>query len=339
MAEVSYNEAAQLRSLRAATTWPEENAVANNFRIVFLVALATPLVCYGSPAQTTFQTSVDPSGCVIEHIAAEEGTRQFQFDSLSADGSQIAIGWDRGKEERGTYILDLASGQRTDVPVFNNGAVISPDGQTLLNSIYVENGKTDIVEYSMESGEITPVAPHPDWDWLASYSSDGDTILFNSYRTGASDIYSYTKAGGKLTQWTDHPGYEAHGQFSPDDSRILFHRQNEDGDFNLFVIDTETGETTQLTDDPTEESYGSWSPDGAAIAFTSDRHRKPGVGDIFIMDLDGNNIRQLTNNEAKDGYPFFSPDGKYLYFNSDRAPEGVYRIALDERLHCLKTSN
>ena len=308
----------------------------NAVKVVCFVTVAIPVISYGSQSQLTLKTSVDPSGCVLEHIAAEEGIRQFQFDSLSPDGGQLAVGWERGEGEQGTYILDLASGESTDIPGFNNGAVFAPDGLTLVNSIYADNGKTDIVEYNLQTGEITEVAPHPEWEWLASYSSDGGTILFNSYRTGASDIYTYTKASGEIKQWTNHPGYEAHGQFSPDDSKILFNRQEEDGDFNIFVIDTETGEISQLTDDPTEEGYASWSPDGKAIAFSSDRHQKPGTVDIFIMDHDGENIRQLTDYDAKDGYPFFSPDGKYLYFNSSRKPEGVYRIALDENLNCLK---
>jgi len=308
----------------------------NAVRVFFVVSVMAPVICYGSQSHLTHMTSVDPSGCVIEHIAVEEGIRQFQFDGLSPDGKRLAVGWDQGEEKRGTYILDLTSGDRSDVPGLNNGAVFAPDGQTLVNSIYGDNGKTDIVEYSLQTGEITEVAPHSNWDWLASYSSDGNTILFNSYRTGASDIYTYTKASGKLRRWTKHPGYEAHGQFSPDDSKILFSRQEEDGDFNIFVIDTETGEISQVTDNPSEEGYASWSPDGTAIAFSSDRYQKPGTVDIFIMDSDGKNIRQLTNFDAKDGYPFFSPNGKHLYFNSDRKPEGIYRIPLDEKLNCLK---
>jgi Tol biopolymer transport system component len=319
-----------------AATYPEVKTMINAVKVLCVVTVAIPVAAYGSQPHLKRMTSVDPSGCMLEHIAVEEGIRQFQFDSLSPDGGRLAVGWERGEGNRGTYILDLTLGERTDIPGFNNGAVFAPDGLTLVNSIYTDDGKTDIVEYNLQTGEITEIAPHPDWDWLASYSSDGDTILFNSYRTGASDIYTYTKASGKLKQWTDNAKYEAHGQFSPDDSKILFHRQEEGGDFNIFAIDTKTGKTSQLTHAPTEESYASWSPDGKTIAFTSDRHKKPGTGDIFLMDLNGENVRQLTDYDAKDGYPFFSPDGKHLYFNSSREPEGVYRIALDEQLNCLK---
>ena len=282
-----------------------------------------------------FAASVDPGGCRLEHVAVEPGTNQYQYDSLSPDGSTLAVGWERG-DERGTYLLDLRTGERTDLPGLNNGAVFSPSGATLVNSIYVDDGKTDIAEYDRESGEMTVIAPHPEWDWLASYSSDGETILFNSFRTGGSDVYTYHRSTGELTQWTDDPRYEAHAQFSADDKRILFHRQIDEGNYDVFLLDTATGEITQLTDDETEEAYASWSPDGKTLVFTSDRSQTPGVTDLYLMDAAGSEPRQLTDHSAKDAYPFFSPDGRYLYFNSDREPSGIYRIELDEGLECVR---
>ena len=43
----------------------------------------------------------DPSGCLLERVAAEARDSQYQFDSFSADGRQIAIDWDRGEGARG----------------------------------------------------------------------------------------------------------------------------------------------------------------------------------------------------------------------------------------------
>ncbi len=132
---------------------------------------------------------------------------------------------------------------------------------------------------------MTFVAQHKAWEWLASYSSDGEIILFNSYRTGASDIYR--KSDGELNRWTEFDGYKAHAQFSPDDSKILFHRQESEYDFNLYTIDTQTGESSQLTVGATEESYASWSPDSKTIVFASDRNRNPGDSDIYLMKPNG----------------------------------------------------
>ncbi len=285
----------------------------------------------------TFETSIDPGGCLVEHIAIDAERGQFHFDGLSPGGDRIAVGWDRNGEESGLYLLDLNTGARTDIPNLNNGAVFSPDGSMLLNIFPTENGRTDIVEYDLASGEMTKIAPHDQWEWLASYSSDGDVVLFNSYRTGASDIYTYRKSDGELKQWTDFDGYDAHGQFSPDDSKILFNRHDGGEDYNVYVIETATGEITQLTDEVSEEGYASWSPNGDMIVFASDRLQASGEPDLYLMNSNGDGVRRITDHQAKDEYPFFSPDGKYIYFNSYRSdPKGIYRIELDHDLNCVK---
>lgn len=288
--------------------------------------------------QISYETSTDPGGCLVTHIAVEPGVNQFHYDGLSPDGNKLAVGWDRDGEESGLFLLDLKTGARTDIPELNNGGVFSPDGSKLVLVVYMENGKTDIAEYDLASGEMTFIAPHDDWDWLASYSSDGELILYNSYRTGASDIYTYRKSDGTLKQWTDFHGYEAHGQFSPDDTKILFHRQEEGEDFNLYIIETQTGEISQLTNDASEESYGSWSPDGETIVFASDRDQASGKTDIYLMNPRGGDVRRITDHTEKDSYPFFSPDGKHVVFHSDREPAGMYQIEFDENLACVKSA-
>jgi len=284
----------------------------------------------------SFESTIDPGGCLVEHVAVDPEVNQFHFDGLSPDGEKLAVGWRRGKEESGLYLLDLITGERQPIPGLNNGAVFSPDGEKLLNILPTENGKTDIVEYDLATSSMTVIAPHEEWEWLASYSSDGETILFNSYRTGESDIYTYRKKDGALTRLTDFQGYDAHAQFSPDDSKILFNRQENGSDFNLYVMDVETGFVSQLTEETSEEGYGSWSPDGNSIVFASDRSQESGKTDLFVMNSNGGEVRRITNNPAKDAYPFFSHDGRYLYFNSDREPAGLYRIEFDNNLECVK---
>jgi Tol biopolymer transport system component len=291
-----------------------------------------------------FETSADPGGCLIEHVAADPDMEQFHYDGVSGDGKRLAVGWRRGETESGLYLFDLKTGKKKQIPGLNNGAVFAPDGKKLLNILPTKNGRTDIVEYDLATGEMTSIAPHDQWEWLASYSSDGSQILFNSYRTGASDIYTYRVSDGALRRWTNFDGYEAHGQFSPDDSQILFHRQEDSNDFqsatdfNLYVIDVASGEISQLTDEPSEEGYASWSPDGQTIVFSSDRDQESGEMDLYLMNVDGSGVRRLTDHPAKDSYPFFSPDGDYVYFHSERVPSGMYRMALDADLQCADAS-
>lgn len=299
--------------------------------VALLIAIGT------GNKEISFETSVDPGGCLVEHVAVDPDVEQFHYDGLSPDGKTLAVGY-RAGEESGLFLLDLTTGERTEIPGLDNGAVFSPDGTKILNILPTENGRTDIVEYDLASGEMTIIARHQEWEWLASYSSDGNLILFNSYRTGASDIYTYRKSDGQLKRWTDFDGYEAHAQFSPDDSKILFNRQENGSDFNLHVVDVKTGEISQLTSDLSEEGYASWSPDGRTIVFSSDRERDSGETDLFLMKSNGEDIRRITNDPTKDSYPFFSPDGRYVYFNSDREPSGLYRIEFNNKLDCIKAA-
>lgn len=286
-----------------------------------------------------YETSTDPGGCLLEHVIVDSGVRYSQYDSFSSDGKLMVVAWSRG-EERGTFIHNLETGERVELEEFNNGGGFSPDGKTIVGAVFMDNldrRETEIIEFDRNTGTTTFVAPHEESDWLPSYSSDGNSLLFNSYRTGGNDIYSLDRDRGTLRRWTHFEGYEAHAQFSPGDSNILFHRNVGDGNYDLFVIDVMSGEITQLTDDATEEAYGSWSPSGETIVFASDRFQSPEITDLFLMNANGGDVRQLTNYSGKDAYPFFSPDGKYIYFNSDRELQGVYRITLDSNFNCLKS--
>lgn len=303
--------------------------------------LATPVLCLTvSTAVLSFEshkldTTTDASGCLLEHIAVGQERSYYQNDSLLADGSGIAIGWDDGKGGRGTDLLEFSNWQLTPLhSALDNGATFSPDGRWIVNAVYVAENNTDIVMINRESNELSYIAAHESWDWLPSFSPDGRHLVFNSYRAGSSDIYLYTLETGEMRQLTSNPTYEAHAKFSPDGKYITYHEQVEGPDFNVNLMNLETGDVKALTKSPREESYASWSPDGRYLVYSDDRDREPGKPDIFIMDLEGTIVDRVTDHPEKDAYPFWSPDGKYIYFNSHREGGGVYRATMTDLVRC-----
>ena len=290
----------------------------------------------GNQSNPVLQSTVDPSGCVLEQLAAEPGRSQFQNDSLLADGSGIAISWRDGKGGHGTDILDFDTWKRTPLHnTLDNGATFSPDGNWIVNAVSVSDNNTDLVLIDRSTGELSYLLAHEAWDWLPSFSPDGTQIVFNSHRGGNnSDVYLYTLASGELQQLTSNPTYEAHAKFSPDGKFILYHEQVDGADFNINLMELETGDVRALTSSPREEGYASWSPDGRYIVYADDRDREPGKPDIFVMDMDGKVVSRVTDHPEKDAYPFWSPDGKYLYFNSYRGGGGVYRATMTDLIHC-----
>ena len=65
--------------------------------------------------------------------------------------------------------------------------------------------------------------------------------------------------------------------------KILFH-SNRDGDFDIYMMDTDGGNVVQITDNTANDYLGSVSPDATQIAFSSDRD---GNTEAYTMDIDG----------------------------------------------------
>jgi Tol biopolymer transport system component len=278
----------------------------------------------------------DPGGCALERVTeAAPGELHFQFEGISRDDRSLFVAWEKGKE-RGAYILDVATGTRRDVPGINNAGVFSPDDSHVLVANSIEDGTSELYELDIGSGRMSPVAPHPRHDFLATYSTDGRWILFNSYRTGRSDIYAVPRDGGEPVRLTDSDSYEAHAAFSPDSKTILFHRDVGDGNYDIFRMDFATRTVVPFISGPGEQSYPSWSPDGRFVAFASDAGEPPGKTDIYVADAAGGVITRVTQHPGYNAYPSWSRDGRWLYFNSER-PTGtrnVFRAAIDGAGRC-----
>ena len=80
-------------------------------------------------------------------------------------------------------------------------------------------------------------------------------------------------------------------QESTDGTKIAF-VSNRDGNYEIYVMNSDGTGQTRLTHDPGEDTWPVWSPDGRRIAFASDRD---GNYEIYVMNADGTNQTRLTN--------------------------------------------
>ena len=145
-----------------------------------------------------------------------------------------------------------------------------------------------------------------------------DGIVSYSGGSGGFLTHLATKYGFG-TQLTDN---EADDTFPSwlQDGRISF-ISDRDGDFEIYVMNSDGSGVTQLTHNQASDGIPSWSPDERRIAFTSDRD---GDFEIYVMNSDGSSVTQLTRNDAVDSYGAWSPDGQRIAFASDR--DGDFEI-------------
>jgi Tol biopolymer transport system component len=96
---------------------------------------------------------------------------------------------------------------------------------------------------------------------------------------------------------------------------LIAYSSNQDGDFEIWMMNTDGSDHHKLTDNEAMDISPAWSPSGKQIAFISNRS---GNDEIWVMSADGSDVRQLTNSSASESFPAWSPDGSQISFDSDR---------------------
>src|SRR5262245_51311713 len=161
-------------------------------------------------------------------------------------------------------------------------------------------------------------------DYNASFSSDGEWVVFTSERHGSADIFRVRADGTGLERLTDSPAFDDQAALSPDGHALAFVSSRDSGSTDVYVMELKTRHIRNLTRSPGGDYRPSWSPDGRKIAFSSDRgtplQRSKGnweqvqAASIYIMDADGGNPKRLSAAGQFGGSPKWSPDGTRVVF-------------------------
>jgi Tol biopolymer transport system component len=160
------------------------------------------------------------------------------------------------------------------------------------------------------------------------WSLAGDTVAFERSRGDDKEIV-VVRASGEVVQTLHQQSPPAPGRsafffpgvveptsynsgitWSPDGKRFVFMSNGGEGNYDLYLRDSD-GRITRITTDKEKDGHADWSPTGERIAFISGRS---GKGDVYLIDLASKITTRLTHGDQPYLYPQWSPDGKRLAF-------------------------
>lgn len=203
------------------------------------------------------------------------------------------------------YLQQIEVAQRELVGTFPNMTIaprFSPDGQKIIMSLLQDNGSANIYTMDLRSRVTTRLTSTLAIDTAASYSPDGNRIVFESDRGGRQQIYVMNADGSNSQRISSSDGSYSTPVWSPRGDYIAFTKQSE-GQFSIGVMRAD-GSGERLLTSGFHNEGPTWAPKGRVIMFF---RQSPGQGPkIYTIDITGRNERQLpTPNDASD--PAWSP--------------------------------
>jgi TolB protein len=148
---------------------------------------------------------------------------------------------------------------------------------------------------------------------LPSWSPDGRSLLFTSYRGNNPDLYEIGVLGGEPKKISARPGLNTGGRVSPDGGKIAL-TLSQDGNSEIYLVDRAGTVLKRLTNQWGIDTSPSWSPDGRTIAFVSSRAGNP---QIYLMDSSGDaGAKRLTFQGNYNQTPSYSPRGTHIAFTA-----------------------
>jgi len=267
---------------------------------------------------------------VERHLDGHEGGLQMAW---SPDGSRLAYTDYRDDDMIGLFVLDLASGEVTDVSGGLVGAdqpAWSPDGtEVAFTGVDAETGY-EIYVAGFDGSALRRVTDEPDdgvsGAHMPTWSPEGTRIAFAfalydaAAETESSGIAVVELEGMKETVIAESPDIVESPAWSPNGTKIAFllkaddvtqvHIEDADGSGDHIVV-------AERTDLGAQPSAPNWSPDGSRLVFGSVDTRTSSLG-ITVVNADGTDIRTLLE-DAYLATPIWSPAGDLIAFLRDDA--------------------
>ncbi len=224
------------------------------------------------------------------------------------------------------YYREMYLPQVTSGP---DAAAWSPDGTEL---VYAMQGS--LWRQRVGSSEAIQLTDGPGYDNEPDWSSDGQRILYTSYRRDALELRVLDLASGHDRALVSNGAVNLDARWSPDGSRVAYVSTAFQGRFHVFVLDVRdgaaAGEPVRITEDRDSglpryyyskwDQYLSpaWSPDGKELLLISNRGDVWGSGGIWRMEAKPGAEMRLVRQEETNwkAHPDWARDGKRIVYSS-----------------------
>ena len=273
-----------------------------------------------APASTDPMMRVMAAGgtpVAVTRLTSGQGS-SHRWPQFLPDGRHFVFFMASGRGDlNGVYVGTLDGGEPTRVLAAETAAVYAPPGALL----WVHQGVLVAQRFDparqLVSGEPIPVA-QAIGQW---------TLTRGAFAVSATGVLAHRAGRGERRQltWVDRAGIVRGTVGPPDESglgnpelaphgrRVAVNRED-NGNNDVYSIDTDHGLQTRFTFDASVEHSPVWSPDGSRVVFKSLRK---GQWDLFQKEASGAGAEQplLETGEPKSPLSW-SPDGRVLLYGA-----------------------
>ena len=191
---------------------------------------------------------------------------------------------------------------------------LSRNGKRLAFSVLKQNADLWRLPVSAETGHPTgepqAVVASTREDTRGSWSPDGESIAFNSDRSGNMNIWLYSVKNNSMRQLTRGAGGDFQPQWSPDGKQLVFFSSRARS-VDIWSVEVTTGKLRRLTKSLAVDVNPFFSPDGRWIAYQSDQS---GRLEIWIMKADGSQTRRLTQTGVTGHFLRWTADSRSVIY-------------------------
>jgi len=281
-------------------------------RSATIMSTIAALICFGSVAE-----------------AQHDGRKQDFHPSVSPDGEQAVFYSYREPNFPDLFLIDLATGETTNLTNSEDLWEIEPEWSPTDNRIAYSRGPSmgslEIVVHDLDAGEITPVGHGIN----ASWSPDGTRLIWTE--DAAFHIADVETGSVHIVDTIEIDGQVSEPAWGENDHTLIFMVGSGGDDnnerYDVFWHDMETGETRQLTDTINQETHPRLVDNGTTLIFAGAlESREPS---LYRMDLETGAIGRLFTEELAPLYTYFpsvGPDGRTIYFEAGDWTAGQFDL-------------